>query len=466
MSSLVIPKSLFEKAKEYLFQDKNERFAFFFCGVSKSNQGVTFLAKELSCITDSEVVSSPAGIQLKLDAILRITNHAVSMKLGIVEAHSHPWVKTPVHFSKVDTRGMEEFTDYVFDVLPGIPYGATVWGSDSIAGACWEGAKKKQIPISNIRVVGDSFTEFATTWHAGNHVKNFLIGKRLGKCSRYSRQVIAFGREGQEKISSLKVAIVGLGGIGSHVIQLLSYLGARDFLLIDDDIVEETNLNRLIGGKASDIGRSKVEVMRRIPTSILGRENVKIVALKQNLRKNESLYSLKNSDIVFGCVDNDGARLILNELCVAYMIPYIDCAFGINTEKGKIVEAGGRVMVVHPDGPCLLCAKEIGVRAAQEDLASPEERRRMKELGYISNVNIPSPSVVSLNGAIACAAVTEFLALATGFRPVQVFTWYDIYYQGKEHRMGCRIVQPNPKCVTCSIRGDGDKVRIGRYATS
>jgi len=55
---------------------------------------------------------------------------------------------------------------------------------------------------------------------------------------RFSRQILAFGEEGQRKLATAKIGIVGLGGMGSHIAQALAYLGAEDFLTVDDDIVD------------------------------------------------------------------------------------------------------------------------------------------------------------------------------------------------------------------------------------
>src|SRR4030043_2478387 len=73
---------------------------------------------------------------------------------------------------------------------------------------------------------------------------------------RFSRQILAFGEEGQKKLAAAKVGIVGLGGMGSQIAQSLAYLGVEDFLTVDDDIVEESNLNRLVGALPVD-GREK-----------------------------------------------------------------------------------------------------------------------------------------------------------------------------------------------------------------
>ena len=74
--------------------------------------------------------------------------------------------------------------------------------------------------------------------------------------------------------------------------------------------------------------------------------------------------------MIFGCVDNDGARLVLNELALAYRIPYFDLGVGINATDGVVSEAGGQVTAVVPSGPCLNCMDLIDREEASYILAS------------------------------------------------------------------------------------------------
>jgi molybdopterin/thiamine biosynthesis adenylyltransferase len=150
--------------------------------------------------------------------------------------------------------------------------------------------------------------------------------------------------------------------------------------------------------------------------SIAGNEIVNVRSLRTDLRTIDAIHALVDSDVIFGCVDNDGPRLVLNELALAYMIPYIDCAVGINVDENRM-EAGGRIVVVQPDSPCLICCKEIDTEEASNYLAPPAELRLRKIRGYVSGAELMSPAVVSLNGAVSSAAVTEFLFLMTGLKP-------------------------------------------------
>ncbi|MCH8848064.1 MAG: hypothetical protein IIC32_03710 [Chloroflexi bacterium] len=127
--------------------------------------------------------------------------------------------------------------------------------------------------------------------------------------------------------------------------------------------------------------------------------------------------------MVFGCVDTDSGRLILNELSLADLVPYIDSGVGITVEEGRVTEAGGRVVVWVPGRPCLLCCNEVNTRIAAEELESPEEREFRQRHGYVEGANLPEPAIISLNGTVASLAVTEFLGLVTGFRPSNHYTY-------------------------------------------
>ena len=251
----------------------------------------------------------------------------------------------------------------------------------------------------------------------------------MSDLDRDSRQVLAFGKDGQEKIKKLKVGMVGLGGLGSQVAQQLAYIGVRNFVLVDPDKVSVENLNRIVGVGPRDLGLYKTVIAEQRIKHVASSEAVEIEVISNDLRKRRALQSLTSCDVVFGCIDKDGPRLILNELAISCRIPYIDSAFEIDTKGGRITQAGGRVVLVVPNGLCLLCCGEIDKKEARNDLASPSEREFAVRRGYIAGADVPAPSVISLDGVIASIASTEFLALFTGFRSPIQYSRYDMLSQ-------------------------------------
>jgi molybdopterin/thiamine biosynthesis adenylyltransferase len=277
---------------------------------------------------------------------------------------------------------------------------------------------------------------------------------------RFSRQILAFGKNGQKKIFEAKVGVVGLGGTGSLIVQMLAYLGVGDFLLIDDDIVESSNLNRLVGASLKQArGKTpKIEVAKKVIRSI--NPKAKIKAVFKNLREKASFdYLSRRPEIIFGCVDNDSARLILTELAAAYNKTLIDSAAEI-INRQDFQEFGGRVIVACPGDFCLLCAGQIDLETARQELESPAEKIYRKKMGYGLGPGIPDPAVISLNGVIAGLAVTEFLMLVTGLRlPNRRVTYKGMRGVFRE----CRDEKRDDCWVCNSLVGQGKKANINRY---
>lgn len=277
---------------------------------------------------------------------------------------------------------------------------------------------------------------------------------------RFSRQILAFGKEGQRRVASVKAGIVGLGGIGSFVAQMLAYLGVQEFVLVDDDTVEESNLNRLIGASIEDTKNRtpKVDIAKRVISSI--NPAAKVTELFKNLRSEEAIDSLRQiSEIIFACVDNDSARLILTELAAAYNKTLIDSGTEIiNNEEYQ--EFGGRVIVARPGDFCLLCADQIDLGVAKQELESDQEKIYRQTLGYGLGKNLPGPSVISLNSIIAGLAVTEFLMLVTGLREPN----RRVTYKGMRGVFRESIDKKRNDCVVCnSIAGKREQADIKRY---
>jgi len=277
---------------------------------------------------------------------------------------------------------------------------------------------------------------------------------------KFSRQILAFGEEGQRRIAAVKAGIVGLGGTGSLITQMLAYLGVQEFILVDDDIVEESNLNRLVGASGEDARNKtpKIEVAKRVIRSV--NPSAKIKSIFENLRSEQALDCLCGEpEIIFGCVDNDSARLILTELAAAYEKTLIDSGTEIiNTEDFQ--EFGGRVIVARPGDFCLLCAGEIDTEAARQELESDKEKDCRQALGYGLGEKVPSPAVISLNGIIAGLAVTEFAMLVTGLRPYN----RKVTYKGMRGVFRESLDEKKDNCFICKyLVGKREKAGIKRY---
>ena len=130
---------------------------------------------------------------------------------------------------------------------------------------------------------------------------------------RYSKQIILkkIGVMGQVKISSARVLVVGVGGLGCPLILYLSNTGVGNIGLVDNDKVDLSNLNRQIIFNNSDIGKSKVVQAKKILNKI--NKKIKVRIYKERLTKKNIKKILNNYDIICDCSDNFSTRYLLND---------------------------------------------------------------------------------------------------------------------------------------------------------
>lgn len=129
------------------------------------------------------------------------------------------------------------------------------------------------------------------------------------------------GPLGLERLQSAKLAVVGTGGVGSAAAYFLASLGIGHLKLIDQDIVDESNLHRLIGADDQDLHLPKAEVLGRKLN--LRHPWTKIEAVVETLRVGNSTELLAESDLIIDGTDNFPARSILNRFGMENNIPYL-----------------------------------------------------------------------------------------------------------------------------------------------
>lgn len=263
---------------------------------------------------------------------------------------------------------------------------------------------------------------------------------------RNDRQILLFGKKGQDQISAICVAIVGLGGLGSHVAQQLAYLGVKRYFLVDDDKVTNSSLNRLIGARPDDViaQRAKVEIARRMIKDIQPGARVEVIF--RELEADDTRTAIQGADLVFGCLDNDPARFELTKLCTDYDRPYFDLATDVNNDQ-KQLWYGGRVLFCEPGKRCLVCMGILDQRALARARMTAEERAEDDRLYGVSHsvLSQNGPSVVSVNGVVASLAVTEFMVWASGLRS----PWPYLIYRGDRGRVTLSTDNPLPDCYYC-----------------
>jgi molybdopterin/thiamine biosynthesis adenylyltransferase len=458
---IVITQRDFRQLREHLLRPgihEDEQMAYILCGVNEGEDYLQLLVREVIPVPP-EGFEHQSGVHLtvKKGFTRKVYQRCSESGLSLIEAHSHPFASGHVSFSSIDTANEEKRFPYVEEKIPNIHNASMVLGRNSIDAHVWDKKIHSVLPIDLIRVVGTPCTEWVFPTSAAHQSlarqireSLFAFFKRPRKKRErgiFSRQILAFTRRGQELLSCCCVGIVGVGGIGSIVAEFLARLGVGSIVLVDHDVVEWPNLNRMLGTTPASVGRAKVEEVKEH----LGRINpsVKVTPIPNSITDQKALSVLKSTDFLVGGVDNHGARLILNQLSVKYLIPLIDCGTQIWVEEGRIKEACGQVAVSIPGGFCLECIDRIDRQRAGQDLLPPHLKEREVRGGYVSGVEEPAPSVVSPNGTVASLAVTELINLVVGFKPIAHSIYYDVL-RSKVEELRCQAVE---SCITCGKGG-------------
>lgn len=198
-------------------------------------------------------------------------------------------------------------------------------------------------------------------------------------------------------LENCSIGVVGLGGGGSHIVQQLAHVGVGNFVIVDPDIVEETNLNRLVGATHEDVRLStlKTHVARRVIRGVNPRANVSTIANPWQ----EAAESLRECDVIFGCLDTFRARSELETMARRYLIPYIDIGMDVH-QLADHFAIGGQVILSMPGRPCLRCVGYLN-----DDLLREEAQRYGAAGGR--------PQVIWPNGLLASLAVGIFMQLVT-----------------------------------------------------
>ena len=141
--------------------------------------------------------------------------------------------------------------------------------------------------------------------------------------NQFSRTELVIGKAGVEKLNNAKVAIFGLGGVGSFVLEGLVRAGIGNFVLIDDDKICLTNLNRQILATRKTVGQPKVEVAKQRILDINPNANVEI---HQEFFMPETEGILDNSiDYIVDCIDTVTAKIDLVVRAEKLNVPIISC---------------------------------------------------------------------------------------------------------------------------------------------
>jgi len=426
MSRLVFSFELLTQLRDELLESSRETCAILFGrAVVQNGRVVRIVVRDFYRVPESDYLQRTGiSAQLSPELVAFVTQRVRKSGESLIFAHSHPFALN--EFSSTDDAGEKLLCSFLKVRTPKTIHAALLITPD----------------LMIARVLG-----------CKEPLKVIGIGSQLlwgtnsesGECNQsFDRQVRVFGKSGQIRLQTMRVGIVGLGGTGSVVLEQLAHLGVGQFLLIDPDIVECTNLNRLIGASALDISKPKVETAATLAKRI--NPSAEITPLRGSVLLARVAEQLADTDFIFSCTDSHGSRAVLNQFAYQYLVPVIDMGVAVVAAKGKILNIAGRTQMLAPGLGCLICGDLLNPEAVRTDLLTEYERASDP---YIIGVHEPAPAVISLNATVASMAVTMFLSATVGI-PSKARL---INYNGITGMARPAESSRHPNCVACSMRG-------------
>lgn len=270
--------------------------------------------------------------------------------------------------------------------------------------------------IESVNVLfSDDKLEIIKNWALiGNDVLFSFSNNKTVDEKTQLRTIQTFGEGTVNILSSLSVGVVGASGTGSPLIEMLFRTGIGELVLIDPDIVEHKNINRILNVGINEVKNStkKVDALKTaIKTYGFDTE---IEAISLNLFSKEAVSALSRCDFIFGCTDTADSRALLNDICIFYCIPYIDVGVHLNADgKGNVSKVCFTVNYVQPNGTTLIQRKSITedeVYSTTLKRINPEQYCRQIEEHYIKGVAVESPGVMCVNMAASSFAFLEFIS--------------------------------------------------------
>lgn len=374
-----IPEQLYKKMLSDLKRPHSfayERVGFLFAKTVKLSSNVTLvIAIDYLSVDDKDYINDEkVGAKINSDAIRAAMQGTLEKDCGCFHVHLHDHFGVPAP-SFTDVKSLPGIVKSLNNIVSEHTNGFLILSRDAFYSS---------IKTDLISVVGYPFIL--------QYLKRGII-----KDWMFDRQSF-LGENSQFLFENINVGIIGYGGGGSHIGQQLAHIGVKNITVFDDDKIELTNLNRLIGGVYSDIKKAilKIDIAKRVIRRIFPKSKLTLIAKKWQKAPDE----LQRCDIIFGSVDSYTERQQLEAECRRFLIPLVD--IGMDVHKSGGYSISGQVILSMPGSACMSCYGFL------------TEDKIAKEAAKYGNVG-GRPQVVWPNGVLASTAVGVFVDLVTGW---------------------------------------------------
>lgn len=443
--------------------DDDEHAAVLRCGLA----GSRLLVREVIPAVDGHdyIPGIASYRQLKADFVVDNAMRFSEDASVYIAVHNHGG-SNHVAFSDTDLRSHERSYPAILQLTGAPAVGALVFAENAVAGDIWAAGGTRH-PIERLIVTGPARHELQPRTLAAADV-----------APEYDRQSLMFGRAGQDVLRRQKVAIIGLGGAGSLINELVARLGVGHIILIDADRIEPSNLSRVVGATRHDtrpwltdprrpawvrrIGERKrapkVKIAERVARQAA--PGIRVDTIISDVEEPGVWEHLTGCDHIFLAADSHTARLLVNAIAHQYLIPVSQVGAKVNNNEstGEVTAVFAVSRLVEPGRACLRCNGLISPTKLTEEATPAADKERQR---YVDDSNVHAPSVITLNAVAASTAVNDWLMRTVGLaqRP-DIPDWVTVDALNGEFNLdGTR---QEPDCPWCgpSRFGRGDAAAL------
>jgi hypothetical protein len=459
----------FDKLHRHLFPgDGDEHGAVLLAGISESSRETRFLVRQVLLAKDGvDYVPGRRGYRmLTADFVAKASHMAAKEHLCYFAVHCHGG-RDSVSFSDTDLASHQRGYPALLDITCGGPVGALVFAENAVAGEIW--TRSGTHPIDSMTVVGLNLQELFPAPPCLVAALDVM----------FHRQFLVFGEVGQQRLAKAKVGIIGLGGVGSLVNEVLARVGVGEIVAVDPDKLEPSNRSRVVGSRRWDsadwlvnskwcalkrigewLAKPKVEVARRVARE--ANHAVRFQAIRGDIVDRETALKMADVDYLFLCADTMQSRLVFNALVHQYLIPGVQIGSKVMVNDGGIVGdvfSVSRMILPFGGGGCLFCNQLIDAGKLQDEAISEEERKRQ---AYVKDVK--APSVITLNAVGAAQGVNDFLMSLQGMFQPSAQPGYRQHFARERHWAKVGLTHIG-SCMHCgvhagSVFGKGDRASL------
>ena len=297
---------------------------------------------------------SRSGLEVDFDSFMRdvlVEAHERIDVDTVIDVHTHPFSESQAWFSGIDDADEASFATYLSE--RGLKYASVVFTQTTYRARYWRVDEKGAAQPSPATVKTQTASEA-------------IASPDDAVCldepdAMFDRGVRALGLDSMRRIAAAQaVTVVGVGGLGSVIAEHLVHMGFPRIKLVDFDVLEVTNMNRIVGATMADAeaGRLKVDVVRDHLLAI--NPSAEIETLAVSVFDDAAERAIVDSDWILVATDNHASRLHVQELCFAYFVPFITAGVNITVEDGRVADMSGEVILVRMgDHVCLSCLGRV-----------------------------------------------------------------------------------------------------------